>query len=112
MGVMMTAQIPDRVWYRDEDYRIIGTKGQRLLSPLDFGMTPTMMSTACYRGYHADYSCIDQQFLLTALTVRTVDNVYPAIHGVNAVMGGTFHAGQYSSLQVPVPFDGALLIGK
>ncbi len=108
----MTAQIPDCVWYRDDDYRIIGIKGERLLTPLDFGITPVMMSTACYRGYQAFYTCIDQQLLLTALTVRTKDNHYLPIHGVKAEIGGTFNAGQYSGLREPVPYSGALLLGK
>ena len=48
----MTAQIQDCVVYQDEGYAIIGIKGEGLPEPADFGMTPTIMHTACYRGYY------------------------------------------------------------
>jgi len=48
----MTAQIQDCVVYQDEGYAIIGIKGEDLLEPADYGMTPTIMHTACYRGYY------------------------------------------------------------
>jgi len=48
----MTAQIHDHVVYQGEGYSILGIEGDGLLSPADFGMTPTEMHTACYRGYY------------------------------------------------------------
>jgi len=111
-GTEMTAQIPDRVIYNDAKYEIIGVKGVNLITPREFGMTPTEMSTACYRGYFVEYSCVNQQFLLSHLTVRTLDNIYPSIGNVAVQIGGQFVSGQYYGLQIPVAFTGALLIGK
>ena len=46
----MTAQIQDCIVYQGEGYAIIGIKGEGLLRSSDYGMTPTIMHTACYRG--------------------------------------------------------------
>lgn len=47
----MTAQMPDQFTYEDEEYSIIGVKGNNLFNPSDFNLEPITVSTACYRGY-------------------------------------------------------------
>ena len=49
----MTAQISDIFLFKGEQYMLIRTAGDRLISPDDYGMHPVMISTACYRGFHA-----------------------------------------------------------
>jgi hypothetical protein len=67
----MTAQIPDEFRYMGELYSLIGLKGSPLYTPLDFGITPMMASTACYRGYVMRYDCVDGQLILDGMSVRT-----------------------------------------
>lgn len=108
----MTAQIHDHLYYRGDEYAIVGVKGSGLPSPLDFDIVPVMMSTACYRGYFAGYTCIGDRLFLTGLTVRAGDGDYPPIEGVQAVIGGAYNAGQYRGLYRSVAFTGGLLIGR
>jgi len=83
----MTAQISDHVIYADHTYQVIGVKGSWLPQPQDYGLTPTMMSTACYRGYYCDYTVRDNALLLTHLVVRTPDDNAPPIEGVTPIVG-------------------------
>jgi hypothetical protein len=110
----MTAQIPDRVRYKGESYALVGIKGSRLLSPQNFGMTPTMIHTACYRGYYAEYSCTDGKLVLTTLTVKTANDKYKEINGIRPVRDpqefSTAHT--YTGLNIATAFSGGLLIAK
>lgn len=106
----MTAQIHDYLYYQGDEYAIVGVKGSGLASPLDFGIVPAMMSTACYRGYFAGYTCTGGMLFLTSLTVRAREGDYPAIDGVQPVIGGAFNAGQYRGLYLPVRYTDGLLI--
>jgi hypothetical protein len=108
----MTAQIHDHIYYRGDEYAIVGIKGSGLPSPLDFGIIPVMMSTACYRGYFAGYTCTGDMLFLTSLTVRARTNTYPPVDDVHPVIGGAFNAGQYQGLYLPVRFTGGLLIAR
>ncbi len=78
----MTAQIPDLVIYRDQEYSIVGMKGSGLPDPSEFGLSPGMMSTACYRGYYCNYTVRDDHLILTHLVVQSADDHYPVIDGV------------------------------
>jgi hypothetical protein len=82
----MTAQISDRVIYREQDYQFVGAKGSGLPHPVQFGLTPKMMSTACYRGFYCDYTVRDDRLLLTHLVVRSADDHYPIIDGVEPLI--------------------------
>ncbi|MCB9457274.1 MAG: hypothetical protein H6671_14915 [Anaerolineaceae bacterium] len=106
----MTAQITDKVVYQGESYQIIGVKGGDLPKPEDFEMRPQMMSTACYRGFFTQYICEGSRIFLAELTVRTSE--YKPVNGVVAQIGGTFSAGQYFDVDMPLTFSGGLLIAK
>ena len=106
----MTAQITDEVVYQGESYQIIGVKGALLPVPQDFGMIPQMMSTACYRGYFVEYTCEGSRLFLSEMTVRAAE--YKPINGVEVRIGGTFNAGQYFDIDLPLKFSGGLLIAK
>ncbi|MBX3081541.1 MAG: hypothetical protein KF716_07870 [Anaerolineae bacterium] len=77
----MTAQIPDNFIYRGEEYALVGKEGDGLLTPLDYGMRPVMIHTACYRGFYCAYLVTEDGLYLTNMTVRTADDVYPVVDG-------------------------------
>ncbi|MFZ6027268.1 MAG: hypothetical protein ACOYYS_06105, partial [Chloroflexota bacterium] len=79
----MTAQIQDRLHYQNAEYALIGVSGDGLPSPQGFGMVPSTMSTACYRGYHNQYSCIDDRLVLVSMRLCLVEQVCKEIDGVN-----------------------------
>ena len=108
----MTAQAPDIVHHHNLEHVIAGIRGNGLLTPEAFGITPTMMSTGCYRGYVAEFSVIDEQLYLTALTVRSADDQYPEIDGVQPNKNGDYGNFRYEGLGVAVPFTGGLMIAR
>lgn len=124
----MTAQMPDHVLYKGEDYRLIGHKGENLPTPYTFGLQPTMWHTACYRGYVATYTCETDELYLTRLRIGRLqkDAEWKDINGVSAETvfregtvirnGESKHErwedGKQYTLHEPSYFSGGLLIGK
>ncbi len=108
----MTAQIQDKVLYQEQEYVVVGIHGEGLPSPQKFGKKPVMMSAACYRGYYLEYTCLDRQLALTAMTIRTEDGKYEPIGGVLPAFDKACDCAHYTGLNVPVNFGGSLLIGR
>jgi hypothetical protein len=107
----MTAQIHDHLHFRQSDFQIIGVRGFGLWTPHNFDMSPAMMHTGCYRGFHSRYEIMDNDLILTAITIRTSDNKYRPIDGIRP-QSEQFGAAHYSDLYLPTPFSGMLLVGK
>ncbi len=55
----MTAQIPDCIIWKKKQYKILGFDGDEeeslLFNPVEYGFSPMVMHTACYRGYYCTY---------------------------------------------------------
>lgn len=77
----MTAQISDSFLYQELEYTLIGVD-KNLFSPRMLGLKPTMISTACYRGFYCTYEISDKGLFLIKLTIRTEDDVYPEIDNI------------------------------
>jgi len=60
----MTAQISDTVRYRGKDFALAGINGFGLFDPIEHGVTPVGISTACYRGFYCTYQVADGGLLL------------------------------------------------
>lgn len=106
----MTAQIPDRFIYRGEEYALVGKKGGGLLTPLDFGMRPVMIHTACYRGFYCAYLATEDGLYLTEMTVRTADDVYPVVGTYHPIVGD--YTAIYSDMRILTNFTGKLRLAK
>jgi hypothetical protein len=65
----MTAQINDKVFYRQQEYDMAGVNGTGLFTPQEYGMRPARLSTACWRGYHCGYDLADGLLRLMDLTI-------------------------------------------
>ena len=78
----MTAQITDTFIYKGDAYQLIGINGRGLINPMQFGMIPAMISTACYRGFYATYELTDKNFFIRELTLREKDGRYLSIDGI------------------------------
>ncbi len=106
----MTAQIADTILFRGEEYSLIGIHGGDLASPRQFGMTPKMMHTACYRGFYATYELGEHALYLRTLTLTEKKGRYVPIQGIapaEADCEATYHG-----LGVMVPFTGKLRLAK
>ncbi|MFC4909215.1 hypothetical protein [Actinomadura gamaensis] len=106
----MTGQIPDVVLYRDLSYSLTGQEGEGLFDPVDLGVTPTPMSSACWRGFVCRYAVVDGGLVLTGLDL-SVDGEPPALFGVTPVRH-EFRDNVYNDLREPVRFTGRLLLGR
>lgn len=108
----MTQQIPDQLTYQGTTYQILSASGEGLTTPVDLGLKLLMLSTACVRGYHADYACRAGRLVLTGLTVRTVDGHYASIDGVAPDVDAARGRATYTGVRVQTTFSGGLLIAK
>jgi hypothetical protein len=51
----MTAQISDKISYRNCEYRVVGWDGPALFDPAAHGLQPMMFSTGCWQGYYCAF---------------------------------------------------------
>lgn len=65
----MTAQISDTVLYHKKSCAIAGINGSGLFDPVQYGIKPAMISTACWRGYYCTYEVADTSLFLTQLNI-------------------------------------------
>ena len=107
-----TAQIPDSVIYKGNTYDLIAWTGGHLVTPEQFGMTPWMLHTACYRGFYATYELSDEQLSLRQLTLREKHGNYLPIAGVFPDVKTDEGIATYRDLHVVVPFTGKLRLAK
>ena len=106
----MTAQIADRFLFNKEYYSLIGIKGGNLLSPKSFGMESDMMTTACYRGFHALYELTDKELILREFILNEKHGHYLPIGGMKPAV--TECCGTYENLNIIVDFTGKIRLAK
>jgi hypothetical protein len=107
----MTRQAADWVFYKGEQYELLGISSGQLPMLKQFGLEPVGFSTACYRGYIAEYEISDDRLLLTRLAIEDANNHYPEIGGVKPKLErGELPA--YVGISEPMVIDGAMVIGK
>ena len=106
----MTAQISDRFLFNNDYYSLIGIKGGNLPTPKSFGMESEMMTTACYRGFHALYELTEKELILREFTLNEKNKNYIPIAGKKAVVTENF--GTYEDINLIVPFTGKIRLAK
>ncbi|MBA4312044.1 MAG: hypothetical protein C0417_05390 [Chlorobiaceae bacterium] len=106
----MTAQMADRFLCNNDQYSLIGIKGGGLCTPKSFGMESEMMSTACYRGFHALYELTEKELILREFTLNEPNNNYVPIGDVKPII--TEYYGTYEKLNVIVDFTGKIRLAK
>lgn len=111
----MTGQISDSLFYKQKEYSIVGVKGKALFKLEDYGVEPSTICSACWRGYVATYAIRynklvlrDLELLLSPEEVREVGihflaNRNPTSHDMGPI---------YKRLNVLMDFSGKLLIGR
>jgi hypothetical protein len=106
----MTAQIPDTLIFKGDEYSLIGIKGGDLAAPEQFGMEPDMIHTACYRGFYVTYELTEKALYLRKLTLREKNGRYLAIQGIEPTRED--YQAAYHNLAVMIPFTGQLRLAK
>jgi hypothetical protein len=118
----VTTQVTDSALFQGDRFLVCGANGTELVEPSQFGLKPAMPSTACYRGWMAEYLLIGQQLQLADLYVfhdagLPINNRKPngpVINGVSPQDPKTplgFNC-LYKGLDLPLLFTGGLLLGK
>ena len=65
----MTIQANDTVFRKKIAFELVGGSGSGLFNVKSLGFTPRGRCTACWRGYLAEYSILENRLFLTALQV-------------------------------------------
>lgn len=111
----MTAQIADTLMLGGEKYEVVGIDGTDPFSPEDYGLSPVMWHTACYRGYVLGMAVQGDSLALVDLSVCDADCRYPEINGVKPVVSNPpvseVGIAEYSDLGLPLSFTGRLRLG-
>ncbi len=105
----MTAQQPDRAFYAGQEYSIIGTSGEGLVVPQQFGLKPVALTTACWRGFVCTYR-VDEDLVLQELEVHTETGDVPRINGVVPRVEVPYIF--YENLDLPVELTGQLRLAS
>lgn len=119
----MTGQEPDRFFYNNEKFELVGVKGKGLLVPSDIGIETYMSATSCRRGYILRYKIVESQLVLDGFWFNSKSDDLPDINSnkpVNlseetAEEGDYFHdmfKFEYRNLQKQIPFNGSIILGK
>jgi len=114
----MTAQINDTVFHRKIHYSLAGIHGSPLFEPGDHGLSPRMLSTACWRGYYAEYVILENHLFLQNLTMggstipteTAPETPGPQLFGATPVYDEDSFAWVYRDLREAVKFTGTLLL--
>ena len=112
ISVYATGQIADTFLFKGEKYSLIGKTHGALTHPKQFGMTPVMISTGCYRGYYATYNLTDTNLFLRDLTLREKYEEYLPINDVEPDTESKKYQASYHNLKVEVKFTGKIRLAK
>ena len=115
----MTAQISDSLIFHEQGFKLAAVHGEGLFNPAQQGLSPQMLSTACYRGYWCTYAVVDASLSLQELHIGFSPEVtIAARHGKGPLLfeqqplclNGEGRGFTYSNLSAPISFTGGLLI--
>jgi hypothetical protein len=121
----MTAQIDDTFRYRETEYSVAGISEGELFDISILGMTPSMASTACWRGYQAVFAVVQSRLVLDTLHVNLLrsgegKNRYervpgPLINGITPTPPRKefdFFNNHYEGLNYQLKYSGGLLLAN
>jgi hypothetical protein len=119
----MTGQEPDRLYYKDQKFELVGMKGKGLLIPSDFGIETHMTATSCRRGYIMRYKIVENQLVLDGFWFSSKTDDLPEISAIKpnklseetAKEGDFMHSMftyEYRNLNMNLQFKGNVLLAK
>ncbi|NVM18646.1 MAG: hypothetical protein HWN80_13095 [Candidatus Lokiarchaeota archaeon] len=111
----MTGQVPDTLIYRNNEYSIVGLKGEDLPSPFDYDLRPVSPHTANWRGFVMNFIIVEKCLELDEMNVTVEDTKkkHPIINDVKpkAKKEGLINL-KYENLKLKTQFSGKMLIAK
>ena len=119
----MTAPINDMFRYRAKEYSIAGISEGELFDIAVLDLSPSMASTACWRGYQAVFAVVQSRLVLETLHVnlfRPGEGQHPYQHEVGPTINGVapsssrkefdFFNNHYEGLNYHLEYSGGLLL--
>jgi hypothetical protein len=116
----MTTQISDGVIFEGTKYVLCGCNGSELLDPSQYGLVPAAPSTACYRGWMAEFSVAENLLLKdlyvfhdAGLPAKNKRPNGPAINSIFPIEPNSWCGFNclYADLNLSIPFTGGFLLG-
>ena len=113
----MTGQISDSVIFQGEKYSLAEFEGDSLFDPAIYGLKPSVLSTACWRGFVCTYKVFRKRLKLCKLSIELESEEYETLF---KALGIDFNANtdkhtresELSDLAVDIGFTGTMLIGR
>lgn len=82
----MTMQATNPIWIDERECIFVGEEKGLIFNPKSYGFKPESVDTGCWQGYFFALSVDREKNLyLEELDIRTADNNYPDINGVQYV---------------------------
>ena len=106
----MTAQMPEKVFYQGTEYALIMWEEGQLFTPETYGMQPSMIHTACWRGYYVTYELGEAGFIVREFSVRDREGNYPPVEGIQPILEE--YQATYKGMSLLMPYNGKLTLAK
>ena len=115
----MTAQVSDRVLYRDQEFSLVGWEGAGLFDPEQHGLKPFQVSTGNWVGYICIYAVTEDVLRLERLEIgfgaddraASMRGEGPLLFGVRPRLTEQDSYALYESLGQVMAFTGTLTLG-
>jgi hypothetical protein len=107
---LMSAQIQDRVIYRQEDFVLAGANGSGLFHPSDHNLKLEPPHQTCWRGNTVEYSVHLGRLMIRSLWLNPRDpGSLPLL-----LFGAPYDpvSSTYNNCPEPVPFTGGILVAR
>ncbi|MCX7748967.1 MAG: hypothetical protein N2645_19080 [Clostridia bacterium] len=108
----MTIQIDDKVDYLNTEYSLIRIENGSLFEPSDYGFSPVVLSSACWRGHYCKYIIENGSLILSQLSIGLETDNPPVWRSVKASGGGNFDYWKYEGVRLPIGYTGGIIIGN
>lgn len=116
----MTAQFPDTVHYKEQEWSIVSKSGFPLFDPHSYSLEPVVFMTACHRGFICKYVVDREGLFLDELIIglsplevlRMKAGRGYKLNDTVATLHPQLQQPYYRNIQLRIAFQGGLLIGK
>ena len=106
----MTGQISDSFLHKGKEYLIVGLNGDSLFDPLNYDLETIAASTACWRGYQAFYTVLDDNLILQTLFINLKE--FKTINGISPSDGIDFFKFSFPNINLKMKFTGTILLAR
>lgn len=116
----MTAQIGDKFKFKGSEYTIVNISNPIEGTPEKYGIVPSSVCTACWRGYWCVYNILENGIKLQDLYVNSDNDYYPEINGIsplcdnkkpNKIIKCMGHH-LYKDINISIKYTGKILVGN